>query len=718
MPSEGTNANPLPPFLRAHPRFIAWALKATPGGRPTKVPFGSVRKPEQWSSYAAVQQVARNANGGVGFVFSGGVEVEGGRLIALDLDACYSNGEPAKWARELIEAFGRPYTEISPSGRGLRSFLIVREPPAALPVIRVPAPSVEGAEDKAPQIQTFGLGSAGYVTVTGDRLLWTRPEPTRVESMGWLLDRYQLQVTEASKSTPPRGHGAKPTFDELRTAVAALGHERLIRGDWQDYGAEFESASDGWFKLVSVALSAGRGHVEEVADWLLEDTAWGRGDVDSRDPDKYRRRDWVLTDLIRVHSKRATAGSSSFDDGFDADSWRPPAPKAGGWFLTLEEYARNSRGLTWLFKGLLPAQGLAQLYGDPSSGKTTVAVDIAAHVALGRDWCGFACRRPGWVLYIAGEGGPGLNARFEAARRKLDPDLQQRFRVVRSDRAGAFTDPANRKQWEVEARAAMARLAESGEHVALVVIDTQARNFGPANENSSEDMSRFVAEIDELGKAVGALVMVVHHTGHAAKDRGRGSSAMFAALDAAFEVTRPEPSVVRVSTRKAKDWREPPTVGQTLQQVELPELDADGEPRTAMILSGPHAVFDDQPEADPGVGAGVQSLNTERALFVLEKLRKDAPTLLPYRDGCPELDLSAWAMRKLLDELAAAGLIAKETGTRGGYLLTDAGFESIATFYGRRKREIDELVFGLREDSPAQSSRNPAQSNTSEAEEQ
>ena len=50
----------------------------------------------------------------------------------------------------------------------------------------------------------------------------------------------------------------------------------------------------------------------------------------------------------------------------------------------------------------------------------------------------------------------------------------------------------------------------------MIVIDTLARNFGAGNENSTEDMNRFVASIDRyLREEFGSAILLVHHTGHA-----------------------------------------------------------------------------------------------------------------------------------------------------------------------------------------------------------
>jgi hypothetical protein len=86
---------------------------------------------------------------------------------------------------------------------------------------------------------------------------------------------------------------------------------------------------------------------------------------------------------------------------------------------------------------------------------------------------------------------------------------------------------------------------------ALFVVDTLNRN-STGNENSSEDMSAFVAGCDRLREATGATVLVVHHKGHGQDDRGRGSSVLDAAADTVIFASRDEDRLT-IECSKQKD---------------------------------------------------------------------------------------------------------------------------------------------------------------------
>ncbi len=77
--------------------------------------------------------------------------------------------------------------------------------------------------------------------------------------------------------------------------------------------------------------------------------------------------------------------------------------------------------------------------------------------------------------------------------------------------------------------------------------------------------------------------MLVHHSGHDSKSRGRGSSAMTAAMDVEYKVTKSDKKVT-LSCTKMKDDETPKDIGFDLKSVTL-DQDDEGKPITAPILN-------------------------------------------------------------------------------------------------------------------------------------
>ena len=193
------------------------------------------------------------------------------------------------------------------------------------------------------------------------------------------------------------------------------------------------------------------------------------------------------------------------------------------------------------------------LFGEPGCGKSFLAVDIGLSVETGTPFHGREVKR-GVVLFIAGEGHNGLARRF-AAWSKANGVPQADALLFKSKSAAQFldTESANAVADAVE------ELAQQHGAPALIIIDTLARNFGGGDENSTADMSAFVAAIDDLkARFPGCAVLIVHHSGHADRQRARGAMALKGALDCEYRVEKAN-GTVRLINTKMKD-AEPPCV--------------------------------------------------------------------------------------------------------------------------------------------------------------
>lgn len=220
-----------------------------------------------------------------------------------------------------------------------------------------------------------------------------------------------------------------------------------------------------------------------------------------------------------------------------------------------------------MVKGWLSRRGLSMLYGPSNAGKTFVALDIAMHVAAGKDWRG--CRvNGGGVLYIAAEGGAGVLNRLAA------------FKFERPDMTDAdFTLLPVGLDLHAQGDALAICEAMPCTAPALVVVDTLARSMGAGDENTAKDAAMFVKNCDMIREATGAHVMVVHHTGKD-EDRGaRGSSALRAAVDTEINVT----SEGEIVCKKQRDMAYASTLYFTLRDVVL-GTDEDGDFVTSAVV--------------------------------------------------------------------------------------------------------------------------------------
>jgi len=217
----------------------------------------------------------------------------------------------------------------------------------------------------------------------------------------------------------------------------------------------------------------------------------------------------------------------------------------------------------WLVEGILPVESFAVFYGPSGQAKTFVTVDLAMSVSTGSSWLGHATKE-GAVVYIVAEGGRGVSKRVRAW---LDHHGWPK------EPAAFFLLDAVQITDRNALRALAKRIADLGVEVILIVVDTLARCFGGGDENSSQDMSEFVAGIDWLKKEIGAAMITVHHSGKPKptepSETERGSSALRAAADVMVHVSMDKDRIVTVKNNKQKDAEEFPPMKLRLKQVPI-----------------------------------------------------------------------------------------------------------------------------------------------------
>lgn len=183
---------------------------------------------------------------------------------------------------------------------------------------------------------------------------------------------------------------------------------------------------------------------------------------------------------------------------------------------------------SWRVKSVLPKVGIAALIGPSASGKTFLALDLAAAVAHGQPWFGNRVHAAP-VAYVALEGEAGIANRIAAYEIRTGRTLPDHFRVI--------VEPFDLLSIS-DVPALAEALKAAGVMNGITIIDTLNRAAGGADENSSADMGKLIAAITELQARVGGLVLIVHHTGKDPNRGARGHSSLYAALDACIEVTR------------------------------------------------------------------------------------------------------------------------------------------------------------------------------------
>ena len=192
---------------------------------------------------------------------------------------------------------------------------------------------------------------------------------------------------------------------------------------------------------------------------------------------------------------------------------------------------------------------LAVLYGEPGCMKTFYALDLALSVATGKPFAGKFATEQGSVLYIAGEGMSGLKKRAMAwIKAKNNGVVPTNFFLAsaRVDLTDVTSDDLKKLVVVIE--------QDIQVKPALIIIDTMARAFN-GDENSAQDVGKFIRVTDMLREWLGSTVLVVHHTGKDAGRGARGSTALLGAADTMIALDKTKGGV-KVSNTKQKDATE------------------------------------------------------------------------------------------------------------------------------------------------------------------
>lgn len=417
------NWNGVPATLIGLDRWLGWRYVERTNGqgrkRWTKEPRiaanprrrASSTDPETWSTVDVAQAALEKANGvkldGVGVTL--GAEVDGLTLVGIDLDECLNDdGTPKPWAGAIIDRLGS-YTEVSPSGRGVKVWIWVdlsQIPELQSSGKRKTVRKLDG--DKNEEIEIYASGR--YFTVTGrEHPDGSHDVQQRTAELTAIM-RELFGEPEQPKGEQGEGSGSDwerhtggplDDADVLRLARAARnGHRFAALYDGQH---SYPSPSEGRAALL-LQLAFWTGGDASQMDRLFRRSGLMSPKWDSRRGDTTLGA-YEIEQACRKQAEHFTPGAGSADKR-KAEPKQPPPPitfLCDGWGAYLERRRKRSQGYrcaptgipsldSLLDVGLQPGR-VTSVPGPTGTGKTSLASQI-----------GIAAARDGWpVLFLSWE---------------------------------------------------------------------------------------------------------------------------------------------------------------------------------------------------------------------------------------------------------------------------------------------------------------------------
>jgi len=498
--------------------------------------------------------------------------VTGNGIVCIDIDNAITDGKIHPVAQELIDSC-KSYTEYSPSGNGLHILC-----KGKLPVVGVNC--VYGNHDqlKATDGPSFDLFDGGqYVTFTGNHLKGTPKEINYVQNqtVQKFASRTKSEISEDEQTR---------TISISKDSVSAKewkGYKRRAQAQLEQscIDIELQPAKAGKGRKTVIFSQSGI-----VAEWVKAGLL-GKEEalLALAEAAESQEEPLAIDDINRNIKSGFEKGcikqpvTLEFLKTTDTTSMANKAVSAKGSkennrFINLGNPAREvNLNINWLIKGFIPRTGICGVYGDSFTGKSFIGLDIAFSIATGANYCGLTVKAPGDVLYVAGEDDRGISMRAHAYRQYHGIDKAAPLYMLPSPE-----DMSNPKN--VEAFVDEINSCELSPR--LIILDTLATCFGGGDENSTGDMNKFFDGLRMLRDRLECCVMFVHHTGHKDKNRARGSSVLYAALDAEYIVKKqPKSEFISVECTKLKN-NSTGKLFNELFHIESVELgfDEDGDP--------------------------------------------------------------------------------------------------------------------------------------------
>lgn len=667
----------IPAALTARPAWVVWRYE-----NGTKVPYSaktghkaSSTKESTWTTFdVAVKVAATRDFDGVGFVFSPDDPFTG-----IDLDDCRDDGGAiAEWAADIVESMNS-YTEISPSGHGLKIWVEGSVPSA------VKQPYQTG------KIEIYS--TARYFTVTGQHLegtpleirnangaltkLYETLKPRKAEFRAAPSNRDEHAETWARKKLAKAiemvtlsidGHKDDTLLAAARLAAGALPHI----SEWEIETALFSAIAgraadpDHARKTIQNGIRYG-----EDAPLALPPPPpspvfdeYGRACCPthltplpkSKNGNGYkcRQRDpstatgwcafwWAGEGYIEPGSQIIASGDAAAparvsSELVDRSAAAPVvAAQAPIFRLYRMDDLRQLPPVQWLIPNEVPAGLLTVLCGPSEAGKSFIALDYAISVARAKP--------DRMVVYVAPEGGSGYRARVDAWVSQHgggDPD-----NLVFVLRDVPMLDA-------VSVHAFISEIKQDSP--VLVILDTLARCMVGGDENSAEDMGLFIHSCDLIRAATSAAVIIVHHTG---KSGGyRGSSVLYGSCDSWIDVSNDD-GLITVSCGKAKDW----------QRFDPRYLRMAPKDESVVLLPA------EQVSKGNGLTDGQRRVLEVLALDVFRDIGAKSAQIKSALDQMPDKTLF-----RVLSHLKRSGLV--NQGRRGDpYTITFRGLEEIKAYH-------------------------------------
>jgi hypothetical protein len=191
--------------------------------------------------------------------------------------------------------------------------------------------------------------------------------------------------------------------------------------------------------------------------------------------------------------------------------------------VTSREFSRR-KSTPFLVEGLFRRGEIGVFYGDSTTGKTFVILDICHSLAQGNAACRhFNVREPLASIYMTNEGTGGLNNRMGAVIHQHDLDEAYDNNVMIADSMPQLFDSGSIRYYI----RFLEEMGRRGNIPDVLIIDTlQNATLGANIDSQNSEIGTIFNALKEIAKTFNCAIILVHHTSKADKTTFRGGSSL------------------------------------------------------------------------------------------------------------------------------------------------------------------------------------------------
>ena len=247
------NCKKIPQVLKNRNIWCTWKYKSV-DGRKTKVPYNPangknarVNRPDSFKDYGTALKALKGYDGL-------GIRVEG-NIIAIDLDHCLKDGKLDQLGAEVVAHFKNTYIEISPSGTGLRIFVLM---PEGFIYDR------DTYYIKRGPVEVYAAGCTNrFVTVTGNVY---QEKDIALEEAGikWLLETIMPRITPVNQATGQPSHESYLSDDSVLAVASTAKNKEKFNKLWSGSTEGYASNSEADLALCTILAFYANGNADQV----------------------------------------------------------------------------------------------------------------------------------------------------------------------------------------------------------------------------------------------------------------------------------------------------------------------------------------------------------------------------------------------------------------------------------------------------------------------